>query len=222
MALNAAEEESIEALKRWWEENSGQLIAILVVAAVAVGGWYLLQSSRTQTANMASDLYEEVMQLAATAQEAEDKLVNRQAIKDLAATLKADFTDTIYARYAALFAAQQEVNAGDLGAAEAELQWVLDNSQGSLFKSADEALLLTTNLRLGRVILASGDTDRALDLVNRVDPGSLEADFAELRGDIYLAMGREVDARDSYLAAQQAGSSSQFLRMKLDALANES
>jgi predicted negative regulator of RcsB-dependent stress response len=42
-----------------------------------------------------------------------------------------------------------------------------------------------------------------------------------LRGDIYLALGRVVDARDAYTAAQQAGSSSDGLRMKLDNLPDE-
>ena len=82
--------------------------------------------------------------------------------------------------------------------------------------------ILTTNLRLGRVILAKGESERALNLVNGIDPKTFEAGFAELRGDIYVTMGRIVDARDAYIAAQQAGSSNDGLRMKLDDLADES
>jgi predicted negative regulator of RcsB-dependent stress response len=97
---------------------------------------------------------------------------------------------------------------------------VIDNPGGGLFSEPDEGLLLTANLRLGRVILAQGDAQRALDLVNGVDPKTFEAGFSELRGDIYLALDREADARDAFLAAQEAGSQSEALRMKLDNLAS--
>jgi predicted negative regulator of RcsB-dependent stress response len=59
-------------------------------------------------------------------------------------------------------------------------------------------------------------------LVNSIDPKTFEAGFAELRGDIYASMGRIVDARDAYIAAQEAGSNADGLRMKLDDLSDES
>ena len=98
----------------------------------------------------------------------------------------------------------------------------IDEGQGGLLSEADEGLLLTTNLRLGRIILAKGDAERALALVNNIAPKTFEAGYSELRGDIYTVMGRDVDARDAYIAAQEAGSSSEGLRMKLDELSNES
>lgn len=222
MALHAAEEESIEALKQWWRDNSRLLISVVVTAAVGWGGWTLWQGSRTATINGASDAYEEILTLVMVEPGEQVSAENRTRVIALADTLRSDYPATIYARYGALFAAQQKVNAGDLAGAELDLQWVVDNTQGGLFAADDPVLVLTATLRLGRVILARGDHDRALELVNQVDPGPLESDFAELRGDIYLAQGRNVDAHDAYLAAQQAGSTSQFLQMKLDELASES
>jgi len=136
--------------------------------------------------------------------------------------LKTDYPSSVYALYGALFAAQQSVTANDLGAAEESLQWMLDNRQDSLFSRTDEGLILTANLRLGRVILAKGESERALNSVNSIDPKTFEAGFAELRGDIYATMGRIVDARDAYIAAQEAGSNTNGLRMKLDDLSDES
>ena len=136
--------------------------------------------------------------------------------------MKTDYPSSVYALYGALFAAQQSVTANDLGAAEESLQWMLDNRQDSLFSRTDEGLILTANLRLGRVILAKGESERALNLVNSIDPKTFEAGFAELRGDIYATMGRIVDARDAYIAAQEAGSNTNGLRMKLDDLSDES
>ena len=140
----------------------------------------------------------------------------------LSERLVADHSGSIYAQYGALFAAQQHVAANDLAAAEASLQWILDNPISGLFTAEDEGLMLSASLRLGRVVLAQGEAERALSIVNNLDPKGYEAGFAELRGDIYVAMDRPLDARDSYVAAQQAGSNSDSLQMKLDELPDES
>lgn len=222
MALDAAEEESIEAIKKWWHENWKQLALLVVIVFPSYFGWQLWQNSQATEAETASDLYEEVLLLAISEPGVPVTEQESLRILDLFELLKADYPSSVYALYGALFAAQQSVNANDLGAAEESLQWMLDNRQDSLFSRTDEGLILTANLRLGRVILAKGESERALNLVNTIDPKTFEAGFAELRGDIYATMGRIVDARDAYIAAQEAGSNTEGLRMKLDDLSDES
>ena len=222
MALDAAEEESIEAIKKWWHENWKQLALLVVIGFPGYFGWQLWQNSQATEAETASDLYEEVLSLAISEPGAPVTEQESLRILDLFELLKAGYPSSVYALYGALFAAQQSVNANDLGAAEESLQWMLDNRQDSLFSRTDEGLILTANLRLGRVILAKGESERALNLVNTIDPKTFEAGFAELRGDIYATMGRIVDARDAYIAAQEAGSNTEGLRMKLDDLSDES
>ncbi len=222
MALDAAEEESIEAIKKWWHENWKQLALLVVIGFPGYFGWQLWQNSQATEAETASDLYEEVLSLAISEPGVPVTEQESLRILDLFELLKADYPSSVYALYGALFAAQQSVNANDLGAAEESLQWMLDNRQDSLFSRTDEGLILTANLRLGRVILAKGESERALNLVNTIDPKTFEAGFAELRGDIYATMGRIVDARDAYIAAQEAGSNTEGLRMKLDDLSDES
>ena len=173
----------------------------------------------------ASDMYEEILALAISdAGQPGMVLIPQDSdrIVELGAQLRSEHGGSTYAKLGSLFAAQQSVRNDDLDAAETSLQWIIDNEQGGLLSEANEGLVLTTNLRLGRIILAKGDAERALALVNNLDPKTFEAGYSELRGDIYLAMGREVDARDAYIAAQQAGSSSNGLRMKLDDLSSES
>lgn len=222
MALDAAEEENIEAIKKWWHENWKQLALLVVIVFPSYFGWQLWQNSQATEAETASDLYEEVLSLAISEPGVPVTEQESLRILDLFELLKADYPSSVYALYGALFAAQQSVNANDLGAAEESLQWMLDNRQDSLFSRTDEGLILTANLRLGRVILAKGESERALNLVNSIDPKTFEAGFAELRGDIYATMGRIVDARDAYIAAQEAGSNTNGLRMKLDDLSDES
>jgi len=220
VALDAAEEENIEALKKWWDENGKPLLFFAIFVIGGYGAWLLWQNSQATDAETASDLYEEVLSLAISEPGLPVTEQESLRILELFDQLKVDYSGSVYALYGALFAAQQLVNANDLDAAEDSLQWVLDNQQNGLFRQTDEGLILTTNLRLGRVILAKGESERALNLVNGIDPKAFEAGFAELRGDIYVTMGRIVDARDAYIAAQQAGSSNDGLRMKLDDLAD--
>lgn len=219
MALHAAEEESIEALRKWWDENGTMLIIVAVTVVLAWGGWTFWQNSRISTIDAASNLYEEILSLAQSGLEipAED----RAGIFQAAEALKTDYSASVYALYGSMFAAQQAVEANDLDKAEQELQWILTNKRDGLFNKTDEGLILTASLRLGRVILAKGDAQRALDVIDGLNPQSFEADFAELRGDIYVAQDRVVDARDAYNTAQQAGSTSSFLQMKIDELAND-
>jgi len=222
VALNAAEEETIESLKKWWDENGKQLVLIVIAVLAGYTSWLLWTNSQSSAVESASDLYEEILALAIPEPGlvvSEDEGAN---IILLSERLVADHSGSIYAQYGALFAAQQHVAANDLAAAEASLQWILDNPISGLFTAEDEGLMLSASLRLGRVVLAQGEAERALSIVNNLDPKGYEAGFAELRGDIYVAMDRPLDARDSYVAAQQAGSNSDSLQMKLDELPDES
>lgn len=222
MAINAAEEETIESLKKWWDENGKQLMLAVVVVVGGYGSWTLWQGSKTASSDAASDLYEEVLGLAINEQTGTINDEDAAQIIALATELRQDHSSTIYARYSALFSAQQQVMAGDLDAAQETLRWITENPLTGLFVEQDEGLMLTANLRLGRVLLANGDSDGALAVVSSLPPKTFEAGYAELQGDVYVAMGRTVEARESYLAAQQAGSSSEGLRMKLDNLSEDS
>ena len=219
MAINAAEEETLETLKKWWEENGKQLVAAIVIVAAGFGGWNFWEGQQLATQGAASDLYEEMLELTLVEPGQQIATDDADRIIALTAQLRDDFSQSTYASFGALFAASQHVASNDLGAAEADLQWIIDNHGKGFMAKTDSGLLLTANLRLGRVILARGDAERALALVNSVAPQSFEAGYSELRGDIYLALGRRADARDAYLAAQEAGSLSDSLRMKLDDLA---
>lgn len=220
MALNAAEEETLEALKSWWNENGRRLAIIVIVVFGGYTGFLLWQNSNSAASETASNLYEEILTLAFSNEEDGEMISDAESeeIIGYADQLMAEHSGSIYARYAALYAAQQHVRHGDLDAAETDLQWILDNPLAGMFSEPDEGLNLTATLRLGRVVLAKDEPERALGIINSVDPQGFEPGFAELRGDIYLSMGRIVDARDAYIAAQQAGSNSDGLRMKLQSL----
>ena len=223
MALHAAEEETLEALKKWWEDNGTLLISLVAAGALLWGGWTFWQNSRTATVSAASDLYEEILSLSSSNPGTQPSEADRSRILSVAEQLQTEHGDSVYALYGALFAAQQAVNSGQLEVAERHLRWLLDNAEGGFLSKTDQGLVLTATLRLGRVLLARGEPDQALALVDSIDPGTFEAGFAELRGDIYLAQGRPVDARDAYTTAlESAGGNRNFLQLKLDELSDAS
>ena len=218
MTLNATEEESIEAIKKWWDENGKQLLVAVIVVLGGYGGWSLWQNTELAASELASDLYEEILEISLLEAGESPTEQERNDIVRIANELMESHSDSVYAQYGALFASQQHVIGNDLDAAEDALGWILENPQTSIFGDEDQGLVLTVTLRLARIVLSRGDAERALGIVNNVNPGSFEAGYAELRGDIYYALGRNVDARESYVAAQQAGSVSEVLQLKLSEL----
>ena len=220
MAIDSADEENVEALKKWWQENGKQLLVSVFVVLGGIGGWDLYQNSEQESRNAASDIYEEILALTLKTDYGPLSDSERENIISYGQQLREEYPTSSYASFGTLFAAAAEVENRNLSQAEILLNWILENSTGGLFSSTEDGLLLTTKLRLGRVLLAQGDAARALDFVNTVDPKEFETGFAELRGDIYVALDQLEEAQDAYSIAQQAGSNSDALRMKLQELAN--
>tara|TARA_R110000824_G_scaffold7892_6_gene35969 strand:+ start:84426 stop:85085 length:660 start_codon:yes stop_codon:yes gene_type:complete len=210
------DEEQIEALKGWWEENGTSLIiGIVLVLAVLFGSRYW-QSSRAEQAGLASDLY---VQMSDNILNDADLLVDDQELNaalTLHTELKENFSSSVYSRYSALLLARLYVQRSELSEAANELQWILDNPGLGLFQSIDDELELTTRSRLARVILAQGDAEAALALLNEVEPGTFAGTFADIKGDAYVALGRLEEAREAYQMALDLGINPDVTRLKLN------
>jgi len=218
VALSTEEEESIDALKKWWNETGKSLAIGLVAAAALYLGWQQWQSAGIRTAAEASALYEQLTTLAATRPGAAIDEEDSTQARSLIQNLKAEHDDSVYALYAALFGASMAVDANDLDTAEQELRWVLDNQQGGFFNKTDESLVIAAQLRLARVLFAKGEAEQALELIATVDPKGFAAEFAELRGDIYMSQGQTSEAQTAWQEAAQLDAGSPALQMKLNNL----
>lgn len=211
MSEMRTEEEQIEAMKKWWEENGKQtLVAVVLVA----GGWLGFngyQDSQREAAEAASVVYQEMLILSGSEEEADKG--QRAVLLD---QLQSEFPGTVYSQFAGLFKAKDAVEADDLELAEAELTKVVSNAK-------DEALLHTATVRLARVMVAAGKLDDALALLANDKTGAFEAEYQETAGDALLAKGDKSAARDAYskavVAAQRIGANNPVLQMKLDDLA---
>lgn len=200
------EEEQVEALRRWWQENGRSIIAAVIIALAGSFAWQTWQSSQEGRQEAASTVYQAMLQAIG----AEGASTNTQAGVNLAEQLKQNFDGTVYAQFAALHLAALAVNRGDLPEAEDELRWVLGKAE----KGSDAEQI--AQLRLARVLASSGDTGQALAILKDASPGPYGASYAAARGDILQSIGRTEEARDAYLQAfAQAGSNQEGLNFSV-------
>ncbi|MDO8909312.1 MAG: tetratricopeptide repeat protein [Pseudohongiella sp.] len=218
MAISAEEEETLDAIKRWWHE-SGKFIAMGIASiGVVYFGWQFWDNSRTGVAAEASAIYDQLTGIAVVEPGQQVSSAERERAMMLVERLKSDYSNSVYALYAALFGARLSVEANDLAAAKQELEWLLANARSGFFSSTDPTLVALAQLRLGRVLLAQGESEQALTTISGAVPGALAAEFDELRGDIYLSQGQTNLALTAYEAALGAGNASPILQLKLNEL----
>ena len=185
------EEEQIAALKKWWADNGNSLLIGIGAALVIVFGWKAWQNSVEQAKAEASVMYQQLLTTATS--NSFEEVEEGSSVAFIAGELKEKFADSEYAVYGALFLAKEAAGEGLLDQAEAELRWVLENSE-------DVRLQHITRGRLARVLSAQGDHEAALAQLTAQDP-AFEAGFLEIRGDILLRTEQEEEAIDAYTRA---------------------
>jgi len=198
LASYANDEEQVEALKRWWQENGSSLLTGIVIVLVVLFGSRQWQGAQLAKAEAASDLYEDIVQLALLDQASALTAESMAQLESSYDELRNEFEDSIYARYGAMMMATVYVNQENYDQAATELNWIIDNPELGFMQKAEEELFLTARLRLARVKLAQGLAQEALTIVTEVEPGALAAGFAEVQGDAYLQLGQSEQARSAY------------------------
>ncbi len=210
MATHIHEEEQVEALKRWWKENGTAIIAGIVLGLAGIFGWNAWQNHRQVQAEQASALYAQLL----------DAVDRRQysLAEGLVQRLTTEFGSTAYADFARLLAAKAAVDRQDLENAKKYLGQVLT-------RSGDPDFRHLARLRLARVHLADGHPEDGLKLLTAPDagdPGSFGGQYEEIKGDLYVALGRLEQAAAAYRKAIELGRDHGYLRMKLNDLGLES
>ncbi|RLA25205.1 MAG: hypothetical protein DRQ62_03240 [Gammaproteobacteria bacterium] len=206
MEIYDTEEEQVAALKDWWKGNGTSIVTGIFAALIIVGGWNFWQSYQDDKMLQASTLYEQLIKA--------EQAGKIESVDKISAKLGASYSSTAYASYALLFQAKAKIAEQDLSAAKEKLQLAVATS-------SDAELMHVARTRLIRVLLALQEYEQGLEIIANVDQSSLggfEAIYEELKGDLYVAMGRVGEARTAYQAALNAGQSSPLLQFKLDDL----
>jgi len=200
MDANLTDDEKLEQIKKWWGENGGSIITGVVLGlAVLFGGkaWFSWQERNAQTA---SNLYTVLMNSMAGG--------DAMAVSQKAGVLVADYGDTPYAALASLALAKVRIEAGELEAAQAQLEWVVENGKSDIMQD-------TARLRLARVLIAMENFEGAETLLNQGVKGDAFAPlYTEARGDVFVARGNLTAANQAYreaLAATAAASPGRHL-----------
>lgn len=207
MDFNKTEEEQIEELKKWWAENGKFIVAGVVLGLGALFGWRGWQAHLIARAEAASVLYSDMI--------AEARQDRKEEVRALADRLLKDYSKTTYAAFASLMLAKLEVDNGNLDTAAEHLQRAVEQSD------MDEIRRLA-QLRLARVQLDRGEPDTALALLEQSGNGQFQSGYDELRGDIYLQLGKRDEAlaayRSALATAPGTGEETSFLQLKIDDL----
>ena len=190
-----SDEEQLEVLKNWWDENGTSLVITVVVTVGAIFGYRGWEENAIEKGEAASAVYEDLVVATdnISANASGEKL--RITAVSLAETLKADHADTTYAVFAALRLAKIAVAKNDLDAALEELIWALDNV-------SEMHLETTIRVRLSRVYMGLEDPTSAMTLLVNHQPASGQVvSFEEAKGDIFHSLGDLDQAREAYQKA---------------------
>ena len=204
MAYSIEEEQEINQLKDWWKENSKTIIVAFILGVGGMFGWRYWQAHQAEQIAQASAQYDALIYSAQ-----QDEQAKKANIEQF---VQAN-SKTAYAVFALLDEAKKATEKQDFAAAEANLNQALTQSQ-------DEVLTSIVALRLSAVQFQLGQLDNALTTLNQVKGESFNARKAILTGDIQVAKGDKVAAKNSFEQAQQSGSQleQQMAKMKLNNL----
>lgn len=181
--LDFDEQEKLDQLKDFWKKYGNLITWTLIVVLGSYGGWLGYgnwQASKAQEASVRFSALEKALQ------EGDESLVGR-ALDDL----NKDYGKTTYAQQAKLLSAKFYAEKGNLDAAKAQLQSVIDTA-------SDEGYRALARLRLAGVLIDQKNLDAALQALTAELPAAFAALGADRQGDIYSLQGKLKEARAAY------------------------
>ena len=198
--ISDSEEEQVDKLKKWWDSNGKQIIAGAVLGLAGIFGWnYYVDYQDSQALN-ARALYFSYASDSANVG-AYDKL-----IKDHPSSSYADQATLLMAKY--LF--------------EAENYSLALDALKPLMSRENSVIASTAALRSASLYLELGQHQEALAVLNMDNANEFSGLFYNLAGDVYLDLGNNEEARNSYALAIENitdnSSLSQLIQIKLDDL----
>jgi len=198
--ISDSEEEQVDKLKKWWDSNGKQIIAGAVLGLAGIFGWnYYVDYQDSQALN-ARALYLSYASDSANVG-AYDKL-----IKDHSSSSYADQATLLMAKY--LF--------------EAENYSLALDALKPLMSRENSVIASTAALRSASLYLELGQHQEALAVLNMDNANEFSGIFYNLAGDVYLDLGNNEEARNSYALSIENitdnSSLSQLIQIKLDDL----
>lgn len=191
MAEHLTEEEQLEAIKRWWDNNGKSLLTAILLGIAAYSGFEFWKTNQQTQAEAGSVIYEELLQAVGAENQTEEQ---KSTAKFLAQQLIESHGGSFYGISADLLLAKIAVQANDLDLA-------LNHLNAALKQGPNDALQSVIHQRLAKVQAAKGDYAGAVSTLDKGQSQAVIGTYAETRGDVYLAQGDNDRARASYQLA---------------------
>ncbi len=185
MAYDLEEQEQLDEFKAWWKQNGKMVTSLLVAVLVgyaAFQGWHLYQNKQSVEA---STQYQELL----VVDEKDLKIIQAKS-----AMLMESFSGTPYAGRAALFAAKANYQANEVKSAKAQLDWAIKNAK-------ETSVSALSSLQLANILAEEKDFEGALKLLNASHDAGFDGLFADLKGDVLVSLGKNVEAKEAYQQA---------------------
>lgn len=183
-----------EVVKKWLRENGSAIVMGLVIAFGGLFGFKQWQGWQENTRQRAATEYQVLDQLLSQGQ-LDAAMSNFQSLQD-------DYPDSPYTSMAALKMARARIEVNQPELAVGLYEFVMENGY-------PKALTVIARERLARVLLDQGRPEDALQTLGGAQElAGFEARYAEVRGDILHALGRNDEAAAAWqeaLTALEAG-----------------
>lgn len=185
MAYDLEEQEQLDELKAWWK-TYGKLVSnavlLLLVAYAAYQGWHYYQGKQSVEAST------EFQALQIT----DEKDV--KTIQSKAGLIMDKFSATPYAGRAALYAAKANYSVHEVKSAKVQLEWAIKNAK-------ETSVSAIASLQLANILAEEKDYQAALKLLDAKHDAGFDGLFADLKGDILVALGKKAEAKIAYKEA---------------------
>jgi len=199
------EEQQVEAIKGYWQQNGNTIIAGIALGFAGYIGFNLYQDNQLEQELAVSDSYQALM---------EESAKNDKAFTANGERFISENGDSSYVALTALALAKESASHKDWPQVEKQLTTAIATAPTDGIKAI-------ASLRLARVQVQLEQYSEALATLNSNLPESFTAAIEEIKGDAYLQQGKKDLARSAYQAAIAADgiATSPSLQIKLDDLA---
>ncbi|MEY8200209.1 MAG: tetratricopeptide repeat protein [Colwellia sp.] len=205
MEIYQTEEQQVEAIKSYWQQNGNTIIAGIALGFAGFIGFNLYQDNKLEQEMIVSDSYQALIEQ--SGKDAKDFIANGERFIS-------ENGNNSYVTLTALALAKESATHKDWQQVQKQLTTAIESAPTDGIKAI-------ASLRLARVQVQLEQYSDALTTLNSNLPESFTAAIEEIKGDTYLQQGKNDLARSAYQAAIAADgiTTSPSLQIKLDDLA---
>lgn len=205
MQANMSDKEQVQVIKDWWKKNGTFIIFVIAFFLITNVAIRYYKHHKEQMQEQASTAYTQLINSQMQHKNVEVKLFADDLMKN--------YSRSVYAGFAAMILAKENVEQNKLDEALKNLQWVIDHSKNKDVKTI-------AKIRIARIFLAQNKPQEALKMAESIQDKTFAIAADEIKGDSMLEMGKQKSAVDLYKHAIAASSStdakSPLLNMKVN------